>query len=133
MRHAVLISLLALALKVSPSSACSPVPGWLPPTPAGAFAASEVVVHAQVISQESDEQHYNTTARIRTIKILKGTFSGDMVSTAAGSLCGVGTFEVGHEYVFFFARSGRWFVSNLVQPQSATTQELLRAINAMPK
>ena len=133
MRHAALIILFALGLKVSPASACSPALGWFPPTPASAFATAEVVVHAQVISQESDERHYNTKAKVRVIKILKGTFSGDMVSTAAGSLCGVGTFEIGHEYVFFFARTGQWFVSGLAQPQNATTEELLGAIDAMPK
>ncbi len=133
MRQAALIVLLVLASKLGPASACSPAPGWLPPTPTSAFAAAEVVVHVQVISQESDEQRYNTSAKVRTIKLLKGTFSGDTVITSASSLCGVGTFAVGHEYVFFFPRTGQWFVSGLVQPQNATTEQLLGAINAMQK
>ncbi|MEP7057870.1 MAG: hypothetical protein ABI809_08880 [Caldimonas sp.] len=128
MRRSVLIVSLILATQVDCALACSPAPGWTPPTPASAYAEAEVVIHAQVLAQQSDPPAQSTRAKIRTLKVLKGSFGGDSVETAAASLCGIDSFVTGQQYVFFFSRSGQWFVSNLLQPRGYTTEQLLQAI-----
>jgi hypothetical protein len=132
MRRIALLLALAGATQAAPAMACSP-DGEYPLSIASAYKAAAVVLHARVLSQKSEEQFTSTEAKIRPIKVLKGRFTGDTVSTGQVSMCGVGGFEVGREYVFFFRKEGNWYVNNLAQPESFTTQQVLQAIQAMPK
>lgn len=115
------------------ASACSPVPGWRPPTVASALANSEVVIYARVDSKQLYDLGQVTKARVTVLKVIKGRFEGEQVITAGGSLCGIGTFQVGEHYVFFFSRAGNWFVSHLEQPRNATTDEILRDTQVAPR
>jgi hypothetical protein len=132
MRTAPIVLALSVVLLLGEAMACSMRPGWSPPTPAGALSSSEVVLHAKVLSVKSDQRGYYSDARISVIQVLKGSFSGDVVSTSGSSLCGIGDFSVGRHYVFFFPRRGDWHVAYDTQPQGLSSGEILSAIHALP-
>ena len=133
MRPLALILVIALTSLIQAATACSPAPGWLPPTPTSAFSTSQVVIHAKILSQQADARGNHTTAIVAVKSVMKGTFSGSAVETASPSLCGIGSFEVGREYVFFFSRTGYWFVSGYEQPENVATEEVLSAIGSLKK
>lgn len=106
--------------------ACDPKPEWRQATPQSAFTAARVVVHARVASVQGSDPWF---AIVDVLQTLKGSFSGNTVRTASHSLCGIGKFEVGREYVFFFQSSDSWFVTHLVQPMGFTTEQTLKALS----
>jgi hypothetical protein len=116
--------LLAMALSTS-AMACDPLPGWRPPSPEAAFAAAKVVIHARVLSQRGLDP---SVVDVEVLRTLKGHFAGRTVNTASHSLCGVGTLQVGEEYVFFLPSSQRLFVSHLTQPAGLTAKQVLQAL-----
>lgn len=132
MRTAPILLALSLPLLLGEALACTMPNSWSPPTPASALSNSEVVVHAKVLSVKSDRRGYYSDARISVIRVLKGSFSGDLVSTSASSLCGIGGFSVGRHYVFFFPQRGYWSVQMSRQPQGLSPEEILSAIDARP-
>lgn len=112
-------------------SACSPGDDWRPPTTQSAFRDVEVVVHARVKSQIFKET--SVEGQIEVIQVFKGAFSGEMVLTADSGACGIGKFNVGEEYVFFFRKKERYFVSHLVQPWHVPTQQILHELRTRQK
>jgi hypothetical protein len=116
---------LALLALQFPVFACSPRPGWKPPTPQSAYNDADVVIHVRVLSQE---QAQGAIAKVQSIRVLKGEFAGDTVSTSDSAMCGIGSFKVGAEYVFFFKGKG-YFVNHLVQPWNVTTEQILEILD----
>jgi hypothetical protein len=112
-------------------SACSPGDDWRPPTTQSAFRDVEVVVHARMKSQIFKET--SVEGQIEVIQVFKGAFSGEMVLTADSGACGIGKFNVGEEYVFFFRKKERYFVSHLVQPWHVPTQQILHELRTRQK
>ena len=114
------ISVLFMVL-ACPVLACT-VSYWHPPTPESAFRAADVVVHAKVMSQSVERGLF--TGKIKLLKILKGSFSGDTVFSRGSTECGFGSFRVGEEYIFFFSGCDR-FVSGLTAPIQYSTKQIL--------
>lgn len=133
MRTTQLVLPIALAFLGYDSTACSMRPDWSPPTPAEALRDSEVVVQAKVLSVKSDKRGYYTDGHISVIRVIKGAFSGELVSTSAASLCGIGGFSVGRTYVFFFPRRGDWSIQRTTQAPRLSAEEVLSAIDALPE
>ena len=129
MRQFTLITILFLALQIHHANACSPKPDWKPPTPASAFGTAQVIVHARILEQESDESRNTVTAQIQIIRVFKGSFSGNTVTTTDELECGIGKFEIGKEYIFFFKNKDRWFVNDLEQPKNLSTMQILESIS----
>ncbi|QTN26195.1 hypothetical protein HZ993_12650 [Rhodoferax sp. AJA081-3] len=131
-----LLAILVSILSAMPYSvlACSPMPGWKPPTPQSAFHNADVVVHLRVLSQEQGS--LASIAQVQPIRVLKGKFVGDKVVTSGRSSCGIDSFKVGAEYVFFFNGLGayvkeqQYYVNHLVQPWSVTTEQILGALES---
>lgn len=75
-------------------------------------------------------------AQVQPIRVLKGKFVGDKVSTGGSSMCGIGSFKVGADYVFFFNGLGahvkeqHYDVDHFVQPWSVTTEQILEALES---
>jgi hypothetical protein len=111
--------------------ACSPSDDWRPATTQSAFRDVEVVVHARVKSQIFKEA--SVEGQIEVIRVFKGAFSGETVLTADSGACGIGKFNVGEEYVFFFPKKERYFVSHLVQPWHVPTQQILHELRTPQK
>lgn len=109
-----LLSLLGLSQEVP---ACSVLPDWRPPTVETALSQASVVLQATVNSVQREAGV--SLATISVERVLKGKYSGHLVETGVGSLCGIGTFDVGQTYVLFFEQRGNWFVDALVQPHAA--------------
>jgi hypothetical protein len=120
---------IALVLTVSTSAGpaladCKPGPDWRAPAPREAFRAADAVVHARIVSTRLPAPGRHE-ARIKIIKVLKGSFAGDSVYTVAASECGLADagFKAGEEYVFFlYGKSG--FVSRVWQPAEPAAQVL---------
>ncbi len=112
-------------------SACTPSDDWHPATTQSAFSDADVVVHVRVKSQVFKVA--NVEGQVEVIKVFKGAFSGGMVLTADSAACGIGKFDVGGEYVFFFPKKERFFVSHLVQPWHVPTQQILHELRGQQK
>ena len=111
--------------------ACSPSDDWRPATTQSAFRDVEVVVHVRVKSQIFKEA--SVEGQIEVIRVFKGAFSGETVLTADSGACGIDKFNVGEEYVFFFPKKERYFVSHLVQPWHVPTQQILHELRTPQK
>jgi len=98
------------------AAACSVLPSWRPPTLETALNQAAVVIQAKVISVH-DELGVSL-ATVSVDRVLKGKYSGHIVETSGGSLCGIGTFNSGQTYVFFFEQRGEWYVNALAQPHA---------------
>lgn len=129
MRH-MLIVVLCAGLAAPAAYACSPGPGWKPPTPETVFHDADVVIHAEVLSQTTDRGR--AVGKIRVLQTLKGGFSDDEVQTADSAACGIGTFTVGKDYVLFFRGTSR-FVNHLIQPWGVTPQQTLEVLQQIKK
>jgi hypothetical protein len=125
MRPLALLVPIAFSTIAYPVFACSPLPGWKPPTPQSAYLNADVVVHVRVLSQE---QAGESIARVQPIRVLKGEFTSQTVYTGADAACGIGSFREDAEYVFFFKGDG-YFVNHLVQPWNVTTEQILEALS----
>lgn len=112
--------------------ACSPAPGWRPPTPQSAFKAADVVVHVRIESVERDPSGNAVEGEVHVYKALKGTYSGNMVATGSSAMFGIGTQTVGQDYVFFFPSRGEWRVNGLRQAALLSAEKALATIAALP-
>jgi len=89
------------------------------------------VIHARVLTLDrSGPMMGFVRARVQVISVMKGQFSADAVATGPDSMCGVGSFRVGGEYVFFLDK-GSNFVNSLRQPSNVTTRQTLEALRAL--
>lgn len=135
----ILGALLSTCGLLQAASACSVLPDWRPPTVETALSRAAVVLQAKVSSVQRESGVSLATVSVE--RVLKGRFSGRLVETAGGPLCGIGTLEVGQTYVLFFEQRGNWFVNALAQPHAAAlpgsrrldTSEVLPAITAILK
>lgn len=66
-----------------------------------AYQSANTVIHARIV-EEQKRPEGGARAKLEIIRVLKGGFSGASISTGGHNLCGLGGFEVGREYVFFF-------------------------------
>jgi hypothetical protein len=123
-RRAALLALAAAPFAGRALAECKPGPGWRPPSPRTAFKAADAVIHARIVSRRV-EAPGRYEARIKVIKILKGSFAGDSVFTVAASECGLADarLKAGEEFVFFLYGNVP-FVSRMWQPAETTAQIL---------
>ena len=110
-RNVATVLFVFLAL-VRPAIACT-VTNYRPLSPEDAFQKAAAVIHVKVISQSKDHQVY--TAKVKVLKILKGSFPGDSLQSSGATTCGFGAFNVGEEYVFFLG-SGSKMIDSFDQP-----------------
>lgn len=114
-----------LLLGAAAAEACSPKPGWKPPTPAEAFDAAAVVVHARVTTVHSGP--FSSVATLADVRALKGE-PVTTVRTMPGAQCGMGRFEPGTEVVLFLpaADAPVLFLQQPREPDPARVLEALR-------
>lgn len=118
-----------LLLGAAAAQACSPKPGWKPPTPEEAFDAAAVVVHARVTTVNSGP--FSSVATLADVRALKG----EPIATARtmpGAQCGIGRFEPGSEVVLFLP-SADAPVLFLQQPREADPERVLEALREAGK
>ncbi|KQV95667.1 hypothetical protein [Pelomonas sp. Root1237] len=135
----ILVTLLSLLSLSQDAAACSVLPSWRPPTVETALSQAAVVLQAKVIAVQREAGVSLATVSVE--HVLKGKYSGHIVETGGGSLCGIGTFNVGQTYVLFFEQRGEWWVNALVQPHATAVlgsrrldaSEVIPAVAAISK
>jgi hypothetical protein len=130
--RAILAFLVPQGIAAGPAAACTPSPGWRSPAPQNAFRAADTVIHARIVSRTVPAPG-RYQARIKVIRVLKGSFDGDTVFTVSAAACGLADarFQAGKEHVFFLYGDSH-FVSRLWQP-SETTEQTLDALRTLRK
>lgn len=107
--------------------ACSPPQNWTPPTVEQQYRSAAVVVHLRILSQRASNSL--TEATVKVIKVYKGQFNNDKIVTSPNGSCGLGTFSIGGEYVFFLGAN-----ENFVRIDSTgfdTTENVLLKLRAV--
>jgi hypothetical protein len=110
---------------VRPAIACT-VSQYEPLSPEVAFQRARVVIHVRVISASMDRSGH--TAKVKVLKNLKGSFSGDSVHSGA---CGFGPITLGREYVFFLDNESNDISLLRQPPQLYDTQQILTRLQTV--
>lgn len=118
-----------LGLGAAGALACSPKPGWKPPTPEEAFDAAAVVIHARVSTVNSGPA--SSIATLADVRALKGDPVAT-VQTMPGAQCGIGRFEAGSEVVLFLPAPDAP-VLFLQQPRDTDPARVLQALREAGK
>ena len=82
---------------------------------------ADVVVHLRILSQTRSGE-----AKVKVVKVYKGKFDFDLLGTSGASMCGLGDFVAGEEYVFFLASNKNYV--DIFSMGHASTESLLKRL-----